>query len=78
VTRLQPAKPDEAAGEGEQSKVHIGTALDPDRQRTHHHHGHHTTGRRHLQRQRLHREPIPFTLARTVVVGNKPEECFGC
>ena len=23
-------------------------------------------------------DPIPFTLTRTVVAGNKPEECFGC
>jgi hypothetical protein len=23
-------------------------------------------------------DPIPFTLSRTVVAGNKPEECFGC
>jgi hypothetical protein len=23
-------------------------------------------------------DPIPFTLTRTIVAGNKPEECFGC
>jgi hypothetical protein len=23
-------------------------------------------------------DPIPFTLTRTVIAGNKPDQCFGC